>query len=127
MAREDVIERALLRTFNERLMASCDSIAQHRLECLAWLIAEGKLDIKIACPVSPNHLNHLYHEKIGLFMDRDGNTVAFTGSPNETAGGLVSNFESIDVYWSWDDPHGRIQRKVNQFSRLCKTGLPIWK
>jgi DNA phosphorothioation system restriction enzyme len=33
-------------------------------------------------------------------------------------GGLVSNFESIDVYFSWDDLHGRVERKKTNFERL---------
>jgi superfamily II DNA or RNA helicase len=48
----------------------------------------------------------------------EDNSVAFTGSPNETQGGLVSNFESIDVFWSWDDPHDRVKRKIENFDRL---------
>jgi DNA phosphorothioation system restriction enzyme len=60
----------------------------------------------------------IYHEKIGTFTDVDNNVVSFTGSQNETAGGLVTNFESIDVYWSWDDPQGRAQAKAKDFDRL---------
>ena len=64
----------------------------------------------------------LYHEKLGVFYDQDpasgGRRVAFSGSANETRGGLVDNFESIDVFWSWDDPHGRVRRKEEQFARL---------
>lgn len=124
VAREDVLEHALLRTFDQRLLNEPTKLEEHRLSCLAWLIATGKLEIMIATPVGPVDGNSLYHEKIGLFFDKDGNTVAFTGSPNETAGGLVSNFESIDVFWSWDDPHGRIVRKMNQFSRLWDNTTP---
>lgn len=44
--------------------------------------------------------------------------IAFTGSQNETAGGFVSNFDSIDVYWFWDDPHGRTKAKAVDFHDL---------
>ncbi len=64
----------------------------------------------------------LYHEKIGVFYDvspsEGGSRVAFSGSANETRGGLIDNFESIDVYWSWDDEQGRVERKEDQFERL---------
>ena len=57
-------------------------------------------------------------------MDSEGNTVAFTGSQNETYGGLVNNFESIDVYCAWDDPHQRVLRKIDNFQRLWNNLTP---
>lgn len=57
-------------------------------------------------------------EKIGIFTDSMENEVAFTGSVNETVGGLIDNFESIDVFWSWEDPHKRTNRKRENFERL---------
>lgn len=119
-ARHDILERAILRQFGQELLDEVPAVIRHRLGCLAWLIAEERLDMKVACP-SQNLLGSgtgIYHEKIGIFFDAEGNVVAFTGSPNETAGGLVSNFESLDVYVSWDDPHARVERKRVNFERL---------
>lgn len=119
-AREHILERALLRQFEEELLNNVSPVIRHRLECISWLVAEERLDIKIAFP-SHNLMASgpgIYHEKVGLFFDTEGNCVAFTGSPNETVGGLVSNFESLDVYVSWDDPHGRVERKKSNFERL---------
>ena len=114
-AREDIVERALLR--------GLESVAEgsdERLGFLAWLIADGRLDVRIAIPVDddrkPRH--GIYHEKLGLFSDRSDNVVAFTGSANETSGGLVDNFETVDVFWSWDDSQGRVFRKAENFDRL---------
>lgn len=83
-------------------------------------MAHDRLEIRVAVPTSGDgHVKAgIYHEKLGLFSDERDNVVAFTGSPNETAGGLADNFESIDVLWSWDDPHGRVARKVDNFERL---------
>ena len=66
----------------------------------------------------------IYHEKIGVFLDREENAVAFTGSPNETVGGLASNFESLEVFVSWDDPHDRVARKKADFVRLWNNLTP---
>ena len=49
-ARDDILERAILRQFGEELLDGASSVIQHRLGCLAWLIAEQRLDIKVACP-----------------------------------------------------------------------------
>ncbi len=121
-AREKVVERAILREFDRDFT----EIVEHRLRCLAWLIAERRLDIKLASPseLSLGNRGSIYHEKIGIFIDRVSDAVAFTGSPNETMGGLVSNFESIDVYWAWDDPHERVKRKIKNFERLWNDSTP---
>lgn len=117
-AQQDAIERALLRELSKDIPRQ----DVDRFVLLAWLIADELLEIKLAMPVDLVGLrqNAIYHEKIGILSDDDENHVAFTGSPNETQGGLVSNFESIDVYWSWDDPHGRVRRKMDNFERLWK-------
>lgn len=112
-ARADVIEQRLLERAIE--LAGAPSASW-----LAWLVAEHRLDIRLAVPTNPNGSlrRGIYHEKIGIFADAHGNSVAFTGSPNETDGGLVHNFESFDVYWSWQDDLNRIARKRENFNRL---------
>ena len=101
------------------LDCSFEAIFHDRLMLLAWLIAHGHLDIKIACPFDSNttYSHAIYHEKTGVFLD-DNNAIAFSGSSNETVGGLLNNFESIDVHWSWDDTQERVQQKINNFQRL---------
>jgi superfamily II DNA or RNA helicase len=64
-------------------------------ELLAWMVSEGILDIRIAMP---SHGQGIYHEKFGLFSHAGTDFVAFVGSPNETAGGILSNFEQIAVF-----------------------------
>ena len=100
----------------------CDfeKISHDRLMLLTWLITHGHLDIKIACPSdsSTTYPHAIYHEKTGVFLDSNNNAVAFSGSSNETVGGLLNNFESIDVHWSWDDTQERVQQKVDNFKRL---------
>lgn len=95
--REEVISQALARGLLEGFESH---VVRDRLGFLAWMIGEGLLDIKIAVLEEGDSVG-LYHEKIGVFEDREGNRVAFTGSANESAGGLLSNFESIQVFRSW--------------------------
>lgn len=107
-----------------------DALLKDRLSALAWLVAKGTLDIKLVIRLNEdgNFGRGIYHEKIGIFEDETKNRVAFSGSSNETQGGLVDNFEAIDVYWSWDDPHGRVNRKLRDFDEMWNnetTGLAI--
>ncbi len=72
---------------------------------LAGLIAAGVVDIKLAiltATAGPGD-RRLFHDKVGLFTDRVGDTVGFRGSMNETYLGLAAdgNLESIDVFPSW--------------------------
>ena len=97
-----------------------DDVSDDRLMLLTWLIAHDYLDIKIALPSDSNstYSRGVYHEKIGVFSDVNNDAVAFSGSSNETVGGLLSNFESIDVHWSWNDTQDRVQQKIDNFQRL---------
>jgi superfamily II DNA or RNA helicase len=115
-AQDDVVATALLRT----LTHVDDSTETSRLALLSWLIAANRLEIRIA--VSDG--SGIYHEKVALFRDAAGDAVAATGSPNETAGGLVSNFEAVDVYTSWSSSRDRLLRKQSHFSRLWADETP---
>lgn len=112
-AREVVEERAVLRAFDEVVSL----IEQERLGLLAWLIQYGRLDVKIAVVEDLTNFG-IYHEKLGVFSDGE-DFVAFTGSPNESSSGLISNFESIDVFCSWK-PHDyeRAAEKQKNFQKL---------
>lgn len=125
-AREHAAQKAVLRQLEQMLDSRVSDLLRHRLECLACLVAEERLDIKLAVPTPELAAQGmaLYHEKTGLFRDGDDDVVAFSGSANETVGGLISNFESFDVFWSWDDPHRRVQRKVENFERLWEDRTP---
>jgi len=113
---EEVLRSIVLRSLGEIE----DYLVRERLNALAWLIAEGALEIRLAIRLDDEgHLARgLYHEKVGIFTDEEGNHVAFAGSANETAGGLVDNFESIKVFWSWDDPQGRVAEEIQNFEGL---------
>jgi superfamily II DNA or RNA helicase len=82
------------------------------------LIAEGRLDIKLAFVEQEGRVG-IYHEKLGIFRDAVGDLVGFTGSSNETLGGLVANFESVEVYRGWLDGDGvRALRLEEDFEAL---------
>ena len=70
-----------------------------RLNILARLVAQGRLDIKVALTENLG----MYHEKIGVMKDRLGDYVAFSGSMNESETAFMYNFESVEVYCSWEE------------------------
>lgn len=113
--REEAIEKALIGA----LQVDFDKVVKDRIECLSWLIGSGLLEIKIAVPTKAEMLGGIYHEKVGIFGDNEGDFIGFTGSPNESASGLINNFECIDVFISWDEKVSeRASRKLKNFENL---------
>lgn len=110
--REDVIERALLRYITEPQ----NYFEEERLNLLATLIAQEKLDIKIAFSLKNDKLG-LYHEKLGLIHDNENNIIAFSGSMNETENAFINNYEIVDVFTSWED-NDRVVIKEKAFDQL---------
>ena len=97
---------------------------------LAYMIAEGIIDIKLATvanPASPS-IKRMFHDKVGVFSDAFGNCVGFRGSMNETYQGLASdgNIESIDVFPNWlnDRDKQRADDAVTQFDLLWDNASP---
>ncbi|MBV9125433.1 MAG: DNA phosphorothioation system restriction enzyme, partial [Planctomycetes bacterium] len=93
-------------------------VLQKRSELIAWLVASGNVEVRIARR-EPGYGNHIYHEKLGLFGDSEENWVAFAGSANESLSGLEGNFESVDVFRSWmPAERKRVDQKRSSFDRL---------
>jgi len=111
--REDLETKILLDSFEEPK----NYFEEERLNLLATLIAEGILDIKIAYSLNKDGKIGLFHPKLGLFYDDEENCVAFSGSMNETKSAFNDNYESFDVFTSWDDPI-RVNNKKRDFNSL---------
>ena len=89
----EIVQRSLCREFREPKNHS----DEERLNWLATLISSGRMEIKVAF-TPPQKATGMYHEKIGVLYDSDGNKVAFTGSMNETINAFHNNYESIVVF-----------------------------
>ena len=118
--------------FQEALMRELD-VDDHyryadRLNLLANLIADNKLDIKIVTTTANNGLG-MYHEKLGLIHDDEGNVVAFSGSMNETITALKDNYEAFDVFCSWkSEDQERVLQKENSFTAIwndCEANIEV--
>lgn len=94
--RNEVIKNALFRELKE----PSNETEYDRLDLLAHLIARGTLDIKVA--VVEDDLG-IYHEKLGIMQDNEGNFIAFSGSMNESETAIRRNYETIDVFCSWEE------------------------
>ncbi|WP_251344660.1 helicase-related protein [Haloplanus halophilus] len=98
-------DRPVLEALSDRLEENLEDLDDERLDAnlriLARLLREGRIHIKVAYPRSPSHDWEIFHPKVGLFHDSDGNTISFEGSVNETVGGWARNYERFKVHRSW--------------------------
>ncbi|MCR5686300.1 MAG: DEAD/DEAH box helicase family protein [Lachnospiraceae bacterium] len=111
--REEIINRVL----SESLTDPVSEFEEERLNMIANLIAKGMLDFRIAFMENDTGLN-VYHEKIALFEDFDGNKIGYAGSMNESENGIDENFESFYTFCSWKDPEGRIPTIEHDFDEM---------
>ena len=110
--RQKIIEGALIRQLSDEHE---DYYSMERLNLLAHLISEGILDIRIAYTDKDNDIG-MYHEKMGILEDKEGNHVAFSGSMNESMTAMSINYETIDVFCDWKDAEAdRVKLKENAF------------
>lgn len=117
--RDDVIKEALLRELREPR----GKFEEARLNLLSNLIAAGRLEIKIAFMEDDNNIG-MFHEKLGLMYDTEGNIIAFSGSMNETANAFSNNYEAIDVYASWLQDSDRVLMKQSAFNAMWEDYEP---
>lgn len=89
---------------------------------LAYLIAEGKADVKFGLVNGG-----LFHAKWGYFEDANNDSIYFNGSNNETLQAVQYNFESFNVDLSWDPSpfvNSRIATAKKEFTQLWGDTYP---
>ena len=99
----DAVEQSLIKM----PILSADPRTIDALELVAWMVANGFLDVKLAVPCDhdrrPIRDNSIFHEKTGIIEDKTGDRLAFNGSINETEYGWTRNWESFNAFTSWND------------------------
>jgi HKD family nuclease len=91
-------------------------IRDSKIKILKEIVENHKLEVKIAIPNSEEVVG-AFDEKIGIFLDENDDVVAFTGSSNETFNTQNRNFESVDIFTSWNDK-SRVETKIKDFEEL---------
>ena len=104
------LEEALLKRFKNPK----DVLEKQRLKMLGWMVKTGLLDIRIGVM---RRGTGIVHAKYGIMRDEAGEAVVFSGSGNETAQGLLANYEQLEISTSWDDP-ARLEHYRKEFDLL---------
>lgn len=117
--RDQVVKDAIRR----EMTCGKNAFEMARLNLLANLISDNILDIKIAFTEDSERMG-MYHEKMGIITDAEGNRVAFSGSMNESAAAMTLNYETIDVFCSWEGEEDRVLAKENAFASIWNDTEP---
>lgn len=122
---KEVVEE-IARRIAEGLERIEDVLVMRRLEALAWMFNRGILEVKV---VLPRHLylgqTGIFHYKLLIFKDKEGNVIAAEGSANETEPAYTVNGERIVVFYSWrEGDEERVADLVQSFERIWNAEHP---
>jgi len=110
----EVLERRLAELLGEAAVSE-SALVRHTLECLAYLLAAGRLEVKVT--YLPDGL---FHDKVWFFADASG-AVVVHGSSNLTVAGLTRNHEQIRVEKSWSG-----QDQATVITELAEEYEALW-
>ena len=104
--------------FSEKYTKSFEGklIKNTKIQNLQNIVENGQMELKIAVPNS-EEVADSFSERIGIFRDSDDQSVAFTGTSRESFSTQTRDFESVDVFTSWNDK-SRVERKMKDFEEL---------
>ncbi|WP_282192249.1 SNF2-related protein [Romboutsia ilealis] len=94
----------------EKLREELSLEEEKNISNLAYLISLDVVQIKIAFVKKG-----IFHDKCGIFYDKNNNIVCFRGSNNETVAAIDNNYETFQVTCSWLlDNQGFYERGLRQ-------------
>lgn len=85
-----------------------DEYDTHFFECLAFLISEKRIEIKV---IKPKNGKGISHYKSGIFSDGQ-DSVGYQASCNFTYYGLSENIEQLEAFLSWEN--GRSNKLIKK-------------
>ncbi|MBO7234191.1 MAG: DEAD/DEAH box helicase family protein [Paludibacteraceae bacterium] len=100
---------------------------KHHVKALGWMLSSGLLEMKLAvvfnddgsiCDNETVSEKGLFHQKVGILMDTEGNELSFSGSINETASAWVNNDEEFKVFKEWTDAREYFERDRKRFDEI---------
>ena len=104
----------------------CNEFVDNHVKALGWMLREDLLEMRLAvitnnnrpCTVEEINKSGLFHQKVGILRDVDGNELSFSGSINETASAWINNDEEFKVFKAWDDSREYYQKDQSRFEEI---------
>ncbi|MEM2613011.1 MAG: DEAD/DEAH box helicase family protein [Nitrososphaerota archaeon] len=105
---EKVLSKIMIKSLDDIY----EELVRDHVRALAWLVARGQLEIKVAIVIDEAGYpldqdaamkTGIFHQKVGILEDFEGNILSFSGSINESAMSWEGNIEEFKVFRSWVD------------------------
>jgi superfamily II DNA or RNA helicase len=93
---EEIVERSAIKQLDD----VTDEFVRDHVAALGWMVAKRKLQVKFAL-VLDEKSDFIFHQKIGILEDLEGNRISFSGSENESYSAWKGNVEDFMVFRSW--------------------------
>ncbi len=112
-----------------------DEFQRDHIAALGWLLATGKLEMKIAVMYNNGKLmtpeeiaESIMHQKVGILFDDKFDSISFSGSNNESANGWLENIEEFKVFRAWEPGQFAFYKSdCDRFDRLWNGNHPLAK
>ncbi|MDR2700038.1 MAG: DEAD/DEAH box helicase family protein [Nitrososphaerota archaeon] len=121
---EQIIKEVMLKELDEFE----SMFVKEHIRALAWMVANKRLEIKVAIVLSSEgdpleavkiEKQGIFHQKVGILKDSEGNMISFSGSNNESAHGWQKNVEEFKVFRSWASGEAEyFQSDLEKFNRF---------
>lgn len=118
----DLRKKELENLFSVEFKNALENLEEDELKILLELVSRGFMDIKIAVTKK----NGMYHDKLGVITDLEGNSIAFYGSANASYNGYCENYEKVRVARSWVPGEDEsVQEETEEFDQLWNNANPF--
>ena len=110
-----------------------DTLISEHVKAFGWLLSAGKIDIRLAILLGDNNKPitkeeilsaGLFHQKIGVLTDSEGNHLSFSGSINETASAWTKNDEEFKVFKEWEESSSYYYKDRERFDTIWSGKKP---
>ncbi|WP_294532054.1 DEAD/DEAH box helicase family protein [uncultured Bacteroides sp.] len=104
-----------------------DEFEKNHVKALGWMLSLGLLEMKLAiiynddgtiCNNEVISEKGLFHQKVGILQDKDGNELSFSGSINETAAAWANNDEEFKVFKEWTESNEYYKKDKQRFEEI---------
>lgn len=122
----DVIVKAANKTeefsklIDEKINTALFDLSDNYFDLFYQMLLCGFIEIKFAV----TYTKGIYHDKLAIFEDFDGNKLSFSGSANETQSAYEQNYERVFVFNNWDSSKDFHIENEKEFEELWNEDNP---
>jgi superfamily II DNA or RNA helicase len=105
----------------------CNEFVDNHVKALGWMLRAGLLEMRLAVVTNASGMpcneeevmnSGLFHQKVGILRDVEGNELSFSGSINETASAWVNNDEVFKVFKAWEGSREYYCKDQSRFQEI---------